>query len=159
MYGQGNFLFNYASHGSLGGQGLGVVVNFPVSGSASVELHPIRQSTDGVGVRVCSAEEKRVILEGLRERSAHLTDETHYTHIWESWCESQRNSYLTKLFGLGKWFGRINRGGWIFKLLTPKALVNLYNVVSCESHRATFREGLDLELNRGRDRHQRGPWS
>ncbi len=148
LYGQGNFLFNYDSHGSLGGQGLGVVVAFPVSGPALLELHPIEQASDAIGIRLCSLEGARKILEGLQERSAILADPLRYTQVWEVWCERQRDAYLTKVFGMGKWFGQLNRGNWMFKLLSSRTLLGIYNIVSCESHRATFRGGVDLSLNR-----------
>lgn len=148
LYGQGNFLFNYASHGSLGGQGLGVVVAFPPTGRAQVEFHPIEQAPDGIGIRLCSAEAAQQVLAGLRERSAILADPGQYAQVWSAWCERRRDAYLTKVFGMGKWLGRLNRGDWMFKLLSAKTVLGLYNIVSCESHRATFRGGLDLFLRR-----------
>jgi poly-gamma-glutamate synthesis protein (capsule biosynthesis protein) len=148
LYGQGNFLFNYDSHGSLGGQGLGVVIAFPAAGPALLELHPIEQAPDAIGIRLCAPESARKILDGLQGRSAVLKDALQYGQVWKDWCERQRDAYLTKVFGLGKWLGRLNRGCWMFRFLSSRTLLGIYNIVSCESHRATFRGGVDLVLDR-----------
>jgi poly-gamma-glutamate capsule biosynthesis protein CapA/YwtB (metallophosphatase superfamily) len=148
LYGQGNFLFNYDSHGSLGGQGLGVVVSFPGDGPALLEFHPLEKTSSALGIQRCSPEGAQRVLEGLRERSTILLDPLQYAHAWEAWCEQRRDAYLTKVFGMGKWTGRLNRGSWMFRFLSARTFLGIYNIVSCESHRATFRGGVDLALSR-----------
>jgi poly-gamma-glutamate synthesis protein (capsule biosynthesis protein) len=148
LYGQGNFLFNYAAHGALGGQGLGVVVVFPKEGPARLEWHPVEQSPSGPGIRLCSPETAQRVLEGLEERSGILADPARYAEVWSAWCDRQQPAYLTKLFGMGRWLDRLNRGSWMFRRLSLRTLLGIYNVISCESHRATFLGGLDRAIRR-----------
>ncbi|WP_279341246.1 CapA family protein [Geothrix mesophila] len=148
LYGQGNFIFDYADHGPLGGQGLGLVITFHDGQPAKVALHPIEQLAGGGGIRRSSEREAQALLERLRVQSDVLEDPERYSQVWNAFCDQRRAGFLTRLFGFGRWLQRLNRREWLFRHLTPADLLRIYNLVSCESHRGALRTSLDNLIDR-----------
>lgn len=143
LYGQGNFIFDYAGHGPLGSRGLGLVLAFRPGQPAEVALHPIEQVPGGSGVRRSSGASAEATLALLREQSKVLADPARYGQVWRSYCVERRAGFLTRLFGFGRWLQRLNRRGWLFRHLTRADLMRIHNLVSCESHREALRTSLD----------------
>ena len=146
LYGQGNFIFDYADHGALGGQGLGIVLAFEEGRPVEVALHPIEQVPGGKGIRLSTAPE--AVLDRLRAQSEVLADPVRYGRAWAAFCEERRAGFLTRMFGFGKWLQRLNRREWMFRHLGRPDLLRLYNLVSCESHRGALRTALDGMIER-----------
>ncbi|WP_257307415.1 CapA family protein [Geothrix campi] len=143
LYGQGNFIFDYADHGPLGNTGLGLVITFRLGQPTSVSLHPVTQVPGGNGIRLCADPEAQATLARLRAQSEVLADPERYSLAWQEFCSQRSASFLTRLFGLGRWLQRVNRWGWLFRHLTRSDLLRVHNVVSCESHRNALRTALD----------------
>ncbi|HJV90102.1 MAG TPA: CapA family protein [Holophagaceae bacterium] len=148
LYGQGNFLFKYASHGSQGAEGLGLMIHFPDAGPAEVELHPLGRNPDGPGIRRQAPGQAETLLSGLRARSEVLADPARYRKAWEAYCQERRPAYFSKMLPFGRWFHRFNRRDWMFRFFSDSALIGLDNAIRCESHRAALRTGIDLHLGR-----------
>jgi len=148
LYGQGNFIFDYAGHGPLGSRGLGLVLTFRSGRPAEVDLHPLEQVPGGNGVRLSSGPEGETTLALLRAQSEVLADPARCAQVWKDWCEQRRAGFLTRLFGFGRWLQRLNRGGWLFRHLTRADLLRIHNLVSCESHRDALRASLDGMIDR-----------
>lgn len=146
LYGQGNFIFDYADHGALGGQGLGMVLTFHEGRPAEVALHPIEQAPGGGGIRLAAAPD--AVLERLRAQSEVLADPDRYGRAWVAFCDQRRAGFLARMFGFGKWLQRLNRRGWMFRHLAGADLLRIYNLVSCESHRSALRTALDGMIER-----------
>ncbi len=155
LYGQGNFLFSYAGHGALGGQGLGVIITFRPGLPAEVGFQVIEQNPAGPGIRCMSTEGARQVLAGLRARSGVLEDPGAYSSEWEAWCAAHRNAYLSRIFAFGLWLSLLNRRFWMFRLLSAATLLKIYNILNCESHRAAFRQGLEQLIRRSPGREGR----
>ncbi len=148
LYGQGNFIFDYADHGALGGQGLGMVVAFRPGEPAEVVFHPIEQAPGADGVRLCGKRDADAVLKRLDAQSEVLGDPERYAQVWGSYCEARQAGFLTRLFGFGTWLRRLNRREWMFRRLTQPELLRIYNLVSCESHRSALRASLDSLIDR-----------
>lgn len=146
LYGQGNFIFDYADHGALGAQGLGLILAFQEGRPAEVSFHPIEQAPGGNGIRLSGAPE--ALLEKLRSQSEVLADPERYGRVWASFCGQRSAGFLTRMFGFGKWLQRLNRREWMFRHLTRSDLLRIHNLVSCESHRNALRTALDGMIDR-----------
>jgi poly-gamma-glutamate synthesis protein (capsule biosynthesis protein) len=148
LYGQGNFIFDYAGHGPLGSRGLGLVLTFRAGQPAEVALHPIEQVPGGNGVRLSSGPGAEATLALLRSQSEVLADPARYAQVWAAFCAERQAGFLTRLFGFGRWLQRLNRRGWLFRHLTRADLLRIHNLVSCESHRDALRTSLDGMIDR-----------
>lgn len=148
LYGQGNFIFDYAGHGALGSRGLGLVLTFRADRPVEVALHPIEQVPGATGVRLSTGPGAEDTLALLRAQSAVLADPTRYAQAWRDFCDQRRAGFLTRLFGFGRWLQRLNRRGWLFRHLTRADLLRIHNLVSCESHRNALRTSLDGMIGR-----------
>lgn len=146
LYGQGNFIFDYPSHGAKGAEGLGLVLRFPEAGPAEVALHPIEQVPGGNGIRLAAADRAEALLRSVEDQSEVLADPARLAEAWAGFAAPRLPGYLTKLFGLGRWLQRLNRGGWMFRHLGAGELLRIYNLLSCESNRSALREALDRAL-------------
>jgi poly-gamma-glutamate synthesis protein (capsule biosynthesis protein) len=143
LYGQGNFIFDYPGHGSLGNQGLGLVLTFREEQPVDVSFHPLKQLPGDEGVRLSPQPEAQALMELLRLQSEVLADPERYALVWSSYCDQRREGFLTRLFGLGSWLQQLNRRGWLFHRLSQADLLRIQNLVSCESHRNALRTSLD----------------
>ena len=149
LYGQGNFLFNYAAHGALGGQGLGVVVVFPKEGPARLEWHPVEQSPSGPrDPAVLAGDPRQRVLEGLEGAVRHPGRSRPVRPGLVRMVRPPAAGLPHQAVRDGAVAGPPEPRQLDVPQALPETLLGIYNVISCESHRATFLGGLDQAIRR-----------
>lgn len=136
LYGQGNSLFGYRKGND--GWNHGLLVKLVVSPSeVKVRYEVLETSLDGqVGLAPTTVAEE--ILSRLETESAKISDESFLTTEWRTFCEQQKASYLSMLFGFGTNVNRLNRllHNGIVKLFYRRRQLNVtHNIIRCDAHK------------------------
>lgn len=135
IYGQGNFIFDYPSTKSSFAEGIIADIKITKNSGISLELIPVCQKVDGVGVSLMTGSGKQVFMDGISERSQNINDDFIYTK-WLEFCYSKKNLYLSIVLGHNRLLTFLNYfGGFVAKFYRKSALRNMGNIVRCESHR------------------------
>jgi poly-gamma-glutamate synthesis protein (capsule biosynthesis protein) len=146
VYGQGNFIFDFDSHGDQGREGIFIALELHEDGTRSFELVPFTQGSGRTGLaRMAPAEEAR-FMAALEARSAALAQEGHVEAAWEAYCQTRKLSLLDELLDHGRVLRRLNRNGAILKLRGKPYFRNLLSIVQNESMVETLNTMLKTML-------------
>lgn len=135
VYGQGNILLDYPSNKLCLREGVLADIRVDNNNAISLELIPVYQDAEGVGVRLMTGERRQKFMDEIMTRSGNITDDF-IEKKWLDFCQSQKNLFLSMALGHGRWLMQLNRlGGLVFRMYSKSALRNMGNIVRCESHR------------------------
>lgn len=142
IYGQGNFLFDYADN-----EFWQTSLLIKIHNGFQLEYIPIVKCNNGV--RIASKEISLEILKEFHQRSQDILNTEFVEETYQKFAQKNRMTYLRSFSGLGKWTLRIDRillnNFLIKRLYTKKRLLALQNFIECEAHRELVLAGLKLD--------------
>jgi poly-gamma-glutamate synthesis protein (capsule biosynthesis protein) len=115
VYGQGNFIFDYAAHGQRGQEGLLIALEVQSSGATAFELIPFTQSPAGAGLVAMPPAAEAAFREALEARSRAMAQEGHVEASWEAYCQTRVLSLMDEVLGHGRLLRRLNRDGALLR--------------------------------------------
>src|ERR1035441_6015387 len=148
VYGQGALVMDEAVYRDLKSFHEGFLVKLRIAESASstMEIVPYIQSAPVPGARRMGKERESQFRRTLEQRSVAIQDDAFLQAEWLRFCEANKHDYLSSLLGHSRILGRLNRHGFVEKLLhNRKALLRAKNIACCETHR----EAVETIFNQG----------
>jgi poly-gamma-glutamate synthesis protein (capsule biosynthesis protein) len=133
VYGQGNFIFDYDSHGYKGREGVLIDVRIQESGISSFELVPFARHASKAGLAALDHVEESRFMEALASRSGILAHEDQVESAWRTYSQNRRLSLLDEVLDHGRVMRRLNRSGRILDLRGKRYYKNLLSIVQNES--------------------------
>lgn len=146
VYGQGAFVMDEEIYRGSPSFHEGFLVKLLVDDSArsQMQIVPFEQSNPGPGARRLSGEREHELLARLEARSRLIQNDEFVEAEWLKYCRENKYGYLNTLLGFGRVTRRLNRRGWLTRLLyTRRALLGVRNCVCCETHREALQTILD----------------
>lgn len=149
VYGQGNLIFDrYPDRGEEFYRGYLVKLSLTPGQGAGLALVPYRQSDARAGARRMQPPEAESFLGEVQKRSEQVADPACVMQNWQSICRKKKNSVFSVLRGHSRVLRCLNRlAPFVDKLYGEQNLLNLHNLVRCESHREVL-ETLLAELQK-----------
>ena len=144
VYGQGNFIFDYPSHGTKGNQGVLIAMDIAEDGKRSYNFHPFRQDTDKAGI--ADVPDADAFLEAFRDRSEVLAEEACVAQKWRAFCEAEKAHYLFSTLGFGRMRQRLARLPWFDPSNDPVYQKRLLGMLQNETHLELLRTALRTSL-------------
>ena len=146
IFGQGNFLFDH-SDSEFGKTGL--LIKVSISDKVQIDYIPIVKA--GNGVCLADGQATGDVLVSFRKRSDEILKEGFIEQQYRQFAQKNRDSYLRRFSGFGKWLSRIDRrllnGMLVRKKYNKKQLLAIQNYIECEAHRELIIAGLKSEKN------------
>jgi poly-gamma-glutamate synthesis protein (capsule biosynthesis protein) len=139
VYGQGNFVFDIGNDKPAWLNGLLVQLNVEDGALKEFRFVPFRQDPGGGMVAPLEPGPGDELLATFEERSKVLLDEELFLNKWDAYCEQNRRTYQSHLFGLGKLTRRANRLLGFCDLVPRKGQRNIGNALRCQSHLEVLR--------------------
>jgi poly-gamma-glutamate synthesis protein (capsule biosynthesis protein) len=133
VYGQGNFIFDYDSHGYKGKEGILISMEVRDSGKTVFELQPITQGVEKAGLAAMTSVEETRFREALELRSLSLAQEGYVEACWEAYSQTRKLSLLDEVLDHGRVLRRLNRNGAIIDLHGKSYLKTLLSIVQNET--------------------------
>ena len=147
VYGQGNFIFDYPTHGAKGQHGVLISLDIEADGRRAFTFHPFMQKTHEAGIT--AVPEAEDFLKEFEARSAVLQDEDAVAQRWAEFCDSKKDYYLFGTLGYGPWRQRLARLPGFNQALKPTYQKRLLGMLQNETHlellRASLRRSLHLD--------------
>lgn len=151
IYSTGNFLFKTASGAgekSPWYYGYVPVITFEKGKDPSLEIHPYRYDLECTEISPFQGEEKKRMMEYIKEISLPLADEEHIKNLFKGWCIISGIDHARRLN-----FKEDFLNGTIFP--TGHPLLPMRNILTCESHcnmvKTTLKMMADGKLEEGRN--------
>jgi poly-gamma-glutamate capsule biosynthesis protein CapA/YwtB (metallophosphatase superfamily) len=148
VYGQGALIMDEAIYRNRPSFHEGFLVKLRIADDASsaMEIIPFVQSDPVPGARRMSSEREAKFRRGLEDRSKAIRDDGFVEAEWLRFCRENRDAYLSGILGYGRVRRKLNKGGWLTRLMHGKReLLGVRNLVCCETHR----EALETIFNNG----------
>lgn len=147
VYGQGNLLFDrFPLRPDTFYQGFLVRLTVGVGIQAGMELIPYRQSDQFAGARRMTPDEAELFLACIREKSERVQDPDFMRGQWAALCKEKRYDFYSTLRGHGRLARVLNRkmhfSNWAYD---KQKVLNLHNMVTCESHREVLETILAMD--------------
>jgi len=133
VYGQGNFIFDYDSHGYKGKEGILISLEINANGETAFELLPFTQGTTKAGLMRMAPDEEAAFKTALASRSALLAQEASLEAAWEAYCQTRELAVMNEVLDHGRILRRLNRNGAILRLRGKSYAKNLLSIVQNES--------------------------
>ncbi len=109
-----------------------------------IDLIPFRHRCGAPGVERMNAEGSAALLEGLQRKSETIADDAFIESEWDKFCQEREHGYLSSVLGHNRLVRKLNKGGWVERLLyTKRALLGVRNCICCETHREVLETVLD----------------
>src|SRR5439155_7441162 len=150
VYGQGDFVFDHPGQHPVK-QGILVKICISRELTFSYEFVPFREGTGKNWVTWLDRRQSDAFLGDLADRSLALKSDEILRERWLKFCETNRNTYLSMVLGMGNTLRRFNRTGVITRFFYRRgALRTMGNVIRCESHREVLITLANEDLERER---------
>lgn len=152
FYGQGNFIFDYASHGPQGSRG--VLISMEIGRDASVQfkIHPFAQRSGGIGIDSLAGPALDAFWAELERRSERLPDADYVRNAWEAFCQEKTIGLFNEILGYGRLRRRLNSTGSLLDMKKKSYFRNLLSIVQNESASEILRTSLGRMLGRDASR-------
>jgi len=141
VYGQGNFIFDYAESEYWN---TSLLIKVDIDNSLEVEFIPIVKNENTV--RLAIGQDKEDILSAFYIRSKEILQDNLVEEKYQEFAKKNIGDYLRSFSGSGKWGSRIDRylfgGKLIEKRFNKQKLLAVKNYVECEAHRELVLAGL-----------------
>lgn len=149
VYGQGNTVFGYRPGAADWNEGLIVKVSLSEKSTpmASLAYLPIVAAPSGVDVM--PADQAKIFLTSLHQRSQSVTNKGFIDRSWQRYCQARHAHYLPMLLGLGRVLNYANRktkNAIVSTLFTKKRLSVTMNLTRCEAHAEVVRTILEQSV-------------
>lgn len=144
LYGQGNFMFDFAKKQSLSHwhKGLMCELTLKKGCAASVKLIPVVHAADG-RPRLATPEEAVEIMDRQQADSETLRDADAYEAKWLALAEAKASHFFYWLYPFGRIFRRLLRVLPLrFILGSHRRMLTLLNRIECEAHSEVIIAGL-----------------
>jgi len=132
VYGQGNFIFDYASHGSKGREGIFINLEIQPDGRTAFDLVPFTQETARAGLAAMAPDQEAQFRAGLERRSLALAEAGQVEAAWEAYCRTRKLSLLDEVLDHGRVMRRLNRNGAVLGWRGRPYFKNLLSIVQNE---------------------------
>lgn len=150
VYGQGNFIFNKYNNEYWN---TSLIIKIVIDEQKKVEYIPI--VSEGNGVRLAIKDTAQNILLGFHQRSEEILRDGFVEKQYKSFARKNKDMYLRKFAGFGKWISRIDRillnGMLIKKRYSKRQLLALQNYIECEAHAELLLAALKGEIESERE--------
>jgi poly-gamma-glutamate synthesis protein (capsule biosynthesis protein) len=133
VYGQGNFIFDYADHGQGGQEGLLIALEVQGSGETAFDLIPFTQGPAGAGLAAMAPGAEAAFRQALELRSGAMAQEGHVEASWEDHCQTRVLSLMDEVLGHGRLLRRLNRDGALLRWRGKAYYRNLLSIFQNES--------------------------
>jgi poly-gamma-glutamate capsule biosynthesis protein CapA/YwtB (metallophosphatase superfamily) len=146
VYGQGALLMDEAIYRDRESFHEGFLVKLILADdfTTRMELVPFVQSDPVPGARKVTGAKAKEFHWRMQTRSRAIFDKGVVESEWLRFCEEHRHGYLGGVLGHHRYFRKLNRNGWLTKLLYRKrALLGVRNCVCCETHREAIQTIFD----------------
>ena len=144
IYGQGNFIFDYAES-EFWRTSLILQVNL----KDELEINYLPIIKDGNRVALAEDEKAVEILNEFSQRSKEILEGKFIEEKYKDFAEVNINNYLRVFLGMNKWISRIDRYMLKNRLIRYKLkknrLLALENFIQCEAHRELLLKGLQIK--------------
>jgi poly-gamma-glutamate synthesis protein (capsule biosynthesis protein) len=149
VYGQGNLLFDpWPDRRPWLYDGYLVKLVFEDQ-AMGYELIPHEQRGESIGVRLMNADDGAALLARLRAESAELADPDAFAARWNAFCRERARLYFSILRGHGRLARKLNaHTGFANAFYSKGEMLDLYNVVRCETHREMLETLIAGEVDR-----------
>jgi hypothetical protein len=154
IYGQGNLLFDGKDTGyQAWNEGFVVALEIEDTGKHAMKLIPYLQLPEEPGLKRMESDAERVFMQKITSLSAKVSDNAYVETEWLKFCRTAESRYYfslsTRLLN-----NRIARKidqylPFISRMYTPRRLLQLENMIGCESHREVIETLLDAKRNGG----------
>jgi poly-gamma-glutamate synthesis protein (capsule biosynthesis protein) len=137
FYSLGNFIFDwkYKKQNSWY-EGFFVKLTINESSVDQIVLFPYYQCKNNVGLALMNEEEKSKFLEKIESYSEIIRNANLLENQWLKHCDSRKIDYLSNLLSLNKFQRQMLKRNIFSNLfLKKRKLLNLINLIRCESHR------------------------
>ena len=151
VYGQGNLIFDLPIEEPGWHEGMLVKLIFSSEQRFEYELIPIFQSCGGEPVKRMDSMQSQTFLYDLAKRSRVLGSKQEVERLWLEFCLAHRNTYMSMALAMGKLLSKLNRNGFVTRLLYRRGnLRTMGNVIRCESHREVLIRIADSDIDEER---------
>lgn len=133
VYGQGNFIFDYDSHGYKGKEGVLISLMIDANRVKTFELLPFTQGGPKAGLVRMAPEEEDRFISAFESRSKSLGLEGYVESCWEQYCQTRKLSLLDEILDHGRVLRRLNRNGAVIRFRGKSYFKNLLSIVQNES--------------------------
>ena len=127
----------------------GLLIKVSISDKVQIDYIPIVKA--GNGVRLADGQATEDVLVSFRKRSDEILKQGFIEQQYRQFAQKNRDSYLRRFSGFGKWLSRIDRrllnGMLMKKKYNKKQLLAIQNYIECEAHRELVIAGLKSEIN------------
>ncbi len=145
VYGQGNFIFDYPTHGRKGQHGVLISLDIEANGRRTFAFHPFRQKTHEAGIT--DVPDAEGFLRDFEMRSSVLQDEDMVAQRWVEFCDSAKTYYFFGTLGYGAWRQRLARIPRFNQALNPAYQKRLLGMLQNETHLELLRTSLRRSLH------------
>lgn len=148
-YGLGNFCFDKSNSDELWKCGYMVEIAFDKE-NISHSIYPFTQGTkEKVGIAFLDRMEKTVFFEKLSSINSVISDESLLINQFVQWLDLIGKGRLLNLEPIyNKYFRKLQSKGMLPKMIKGQARLDLYDRLSCESHRDVLRQLLLGEIEK-----------
>jgi len=147
LYGQGNFLFNFGEGRDHRWQS-GLIAEITIGESVHANYVPVTSVCKGVDLSP-PAQSIELMTE-FERRSQNALDPQRVQSEWDAFCESREGMYIDLVLGLNRYVRFLNRatkGALVRQMYARADLMNILNIVRCESHREVLLGVLEKRVN------------
>ncbi|MGV8073270.1 MAG: CapA family protein [Syntrophobacteraceae bacterium] len=148
VYGQGNLVFDSSTPTDDWNEG--VLIRLLIAGdyTSQIELVPFEQSLHGHGACRMRQSKAQALLKAIAMRSENLHEPAFVNEQWNQFCRERRNLYMSRMLGHGRVLRRLNRHGYLVRLLySAKSLLAARNFIQCEAHREVLETIFDMQYD------------
>jgi poly-gamma-glutamate capsule biosynthesis protein CapA/YwtB (metallophosphatase superfamily) len=149
VYGQGAWIMDEAIYRDRASFHEGFLVKLTINDEfrSRMELIPFVQSSPVPGARKLTGAPEQELQQRLAARSAALRTDGFVEAEWLRFCAEHKHGYLSGLLGHNRYLRKLNRNGWLTKLLYRRqALLGVRNCVCCETHQEAIQTIFDKNL-------------
>jgi len=146
VYGQGALVMDEGLYRNLKTFHEGFLVHLTIrtDGEAAVRFVPFVQSSSAAGARKMAPAADASFQEFMDGKAAAIANDEYVEQEWLRFCRERQHGYLSAVLGHNRLFRIANRRGLVTRLLHGrKALLQLRNVLNCETHRDALQTLLD----------------
>jgi poly-gamma-glutamate synthesis protein (capsule biosynthesis protein) len=149
VYGQGALIMDEEIYRDLGTfhEGFLVKLNITQDATATMEVISFTQSNSEPGARRMDKDREKQFRHALEQKSRLIQDAAFVEAEWLRFCEANKHGYVSSLLGHNRVLARLNKGGFIERILHGRLpLLRAKNVACCETHREAIQTIFEKHL-------------
>ena len=150
FYSLGNFIFDWPGKVDEDwNEGYFIIFKINQNGILTFEIAPYQQNNNEPGLMLMKGEDKKSFLKKLDSLSNIISDNEHLEAKWSEFCKTRANGYFYNLVSPNRLIRRLVRKK-VFRdsYFAEKYLLNILNIIRCQSHRDLIVESLERRTNK-----------